>query len=180
MSTKSKQKGFRNPLARSKSIRRDSNAKSSRPNGRTVFDPPPNTAPITSDWQNSSEMLLKAKKERRGKSAERRASEHGENGSQDRLPKVKDQNKFMTGGMNVMSKAKTGGNALFNRLGKIGRSTSSHEREVQHVPDSQYVLKVINLPLVEQARITRISKNLEKCKDKTEFWMPSLPWRCIE
>lgn len=127
-------------------------------------------------------MLLKAKKDkdRRGKSAERAASETGENRSQERLPKVKDQNKFMTGGMNVMSKAKTGGNALFNRLGKIGRSSSSHEREVQQVPDSEYVLKVINLPLVEQTRMTRISKNLAKCKDKTEFWMPSLPWRCIE
>lgn len=126
-------------------------------------------------------MLLKAKKERRGKSAERAATrESADNRSQERLPKVKDQNKFMTGGMNVMSKAKTGGNALFNRLGKIGRSSSSHEREVQQVPDSEYVLKVINLPLVEQARLTRISKNLAKCKDKTEFWMPSLPWRCIE
>ena len=83
-----------------------------------------------------------------------------------------------------MSKAKTGGNALFNRLGMIGRSSSgSNEREVQQqqqVPDSEYVLKVINLPLVEQARITRISKDLSKCKDKTEYWMPSLPWRCIE
>lgn len=124
--------------------------------------------------------MLKAKKERRGKSAERTTSEAAEYGSQDRLPKVKDQNKFMTGGMNVMSKAKTGGNALFKQLGKIGRSASSHEREVQHVPDAQYVLKVINLPLVDQARITRISKNLGQCKDKTEYWMPSLPWRCIE
>jgi hypothetical protein len=39
---------------------------------------------------------------------------------------------------------------------------------------------VINLPLVEQTRITRISKKIEASKDKTEFWMPSLPWRCIE
>lgn len=123
-------------------------------------------------------MLLNAKKDKRGKSAERATSD--ENRSQERFPKAKDQNKFMTGGMNVMSKAKTGGNALFNRLGKIGRSSSSHEREVQQVPDSEYVLKVINLPLVEQARKTRISKDLGRCRDKTEFWMPSLPWRCIE
>lgn len=123
--------------------------------------------------------MLRAKKDKRGKSAERAASEASDNRSQERLPKARDQNKFMTGGMNAISKAKTGGNALFNRLGKIGRSSSSHEREVQ-VSDSEYVLKVINLPLVEQARITRTSKNLGKCKDKTEFWMPSLPWRCIE
>ena len=76
-----------------------------------------------------------------------------------------------------MSKAKTGGNAFFNRLGKIGRSSSNHEREI---PDSEYVLKIINQPLVDQTRKTRISKQLGDCKDKTEFWMPSLPWRCIE
>ena len=43
-----------------------------------------------------------------------------------------------------------------------------------------YELKVINLPLVEQTRITRIARRLEDSKDKTEFWMPALPWRCIE
>jgi len=36
------------------------------------------------------------------------------------------------------------------------------------------------LPLVEQTRKTRIAKRLEDSKDKTEFWMPALPWRCIE
>lgn len=126
-------------------------------------------------------MLSATKNNRRGKSAERATSDTGENRSQERLPKVKDQNPFMTGSKNVISKAKTGGNSLFTRLGKIGRSgSSSNERETQQVPDSEYVYKVITRPLVEQVRITRISKNLSKCKDKTEYWMPSLPWRCIE
>ena len=63
-------------------------------------------------------------------------------------------------------------------LGKITRSGSSNEREKPD--DEPYVFKVINKPLVEQTRITRIAKRLEHSKDKTEFWMPALPWRCIE
>lgn len=45
---------------------------------------------------------------------------------------------------------------------------------------ANYVCKVINLPLAEQTRLTRISKRLADSKDKTEFWMPALPWRCID
>jgi hypothetical protein len=63
-------------------------------------------------------------------------------------------------------------------FGKLTRSGSSHEREP--LPKEPYELKVINLPLVQQTRLTRISKRLEKSKDKTEFWMPALPWRCID
>lgn len=63
-------------------------------------------------------------------------------------------------------------------FGKIARSGSSNEREV--VPDDNYVCSVINLPLVEQTRRTRMVKSLRNSKDKTEFWMPALPWRCIE
>lgn len=63
-------------------------------------------------------------------------------------------------------------------LGKITRSGSTNEREV--VLDDNYVCSVINLPLVEQTRKTRISKRLEDCRDKTEYWMPALPYRCID
>ncbi|KAK4116489.1 hypothetical protein N656DRAFT_700990 [Canariomyces notabilis] len=48
------------------------------------------------------------------------------------------------------------------------------------VDDEHYVLKVINLPLIEQTRLTRISKRLEDSRDKTEFWMPAFPWRAID
>ncbi|KAK0624689.1 hypothetical protein B0T17DRAFT_493193 [Bombardia bombarda] len=48
------------------------------------------------------------------------------------------------------------------------------------IDDEHYVLKVINLPLVEQTRRTRISKRLEESRDKTEFWMPAFPWRAID
>ncbi|KAK5624713.1 hypothetical protein RRF57_000429 [Xylaria bambusicola] len=64
-------------------------------------------------------------------------------------------------------------------FGKSGRSASTSEREPA-VDDEHYVLKVINLPLVEQTRKTRISKRLEESRDKTEFWMPAFPWRAID
>jgi hypothetical protein len=63
-------------------------------------------------------------------------------------------------------------------FGKITRSGSSNEREL--ITDDVYICNVINLPLVEQTRKTRISKGLDRSKDKTEYWMPALPWRCIE
>lgn len=40
--------------------------------------------------------------------------------------------------------------------------------------------KVVNLPLDEQTRRTRICKRLEDCKDKTEFWLPAVAYRCID
>lgn len=63
-------------------------------------------------------------------------------------------------------------------LGRITRTGSGHEREL--VTDDNYTCSTINLPLVKQTRRTRIAKRLELSKDKTEFWMPALPWRCIE
>lgn len=65
-------------------------------------------------------------------------------------------------------------------LAKLGRSGSGHQDTVPSIPKKPYELKVINMPLVQQTRITRISKDLTKCRDKTEFWMPALPWRCID
>lgn len=62
-------------------------------------------------------------------------------------------------------------------FGKLARSGSSGERDAA---ESKYTCSVITLPLVEQTRLTRISKRLEDSRDKTEFWMPALPWRCIE
>ncbi|KAF2671290.1 hypothetical protein BT63DRAFT_212779 [Microthyrium microscopicum] len=39
---------------------------------------------------------------------------------------------------------------------------------------------IVNLPLKEQTRRTRICKRLEECKDKTEFWLPAVAYRCID
>lgn len=81
---------------------------------------------------------------------------------------------------NLKSSATKGAGALSKGLfGKSGRSGSSNEREPA-VDDEHYVLKVINLPLVQQTRLTRISKKLEDSRDKTEFWMPAFPWRAID
>lgn len=43
-----------------------------------------------------------------------------------------------------------------------------------------YQLTVLNLPLVEQTRMTRIAKRLEDCRDKTEFWLPAIAWRSMD
>ncbi|RFU71963.1 rho gtpase activator [Trichoderma arundinaceum] len=64
-------------------------------------------------------------------------------------------------------------------FGKSSRSGSTTDKEPV-VDDEHYVPKVINLPLVEQTRLTRISKRLEDSRDKTEFWMPAFPWRAID
>ncbi|OAL06805.1 hypothetical protein IQ06DRAFT_311918 [Phaeosphaeriaceae sp. SRC1lsM3a] len=64
-------------------------------------------------------------------------------------------------------------------FGKLGRSSSNHETPTL-VSNEPYVCKVIHKPLIEQTRLTRISSRLEQSRDKTEFWMPALPWRCID
>lgn len=81
-----------------------------------------------------------------------------------------------SGAMKVGEKLNSARKGLF---GKLGRSSSNHERDLQ-IPKEQYQFKIIHTPLVEQTRLTRISNRLENSKDKTEFWMPALPWRCIE
>lgn len=122
-------------------------------------------------------------KDPRGKSADRAVFDDSDENApvQQRNMAMKEpkekSNAFVSGSKNVLGKAKTGGGMFLTRLGKIGRSSSNSEKEI---PDAEYTLKVINLPLVEQTRVTRISKRIEASKDKTEYWMPSLPWRCIE
>ncbi|EPE04229.1 hypothetical protein F503_04744 [Ophiostoma piceae UAMH 11346] len=72
---------------------------------------------------------------------------------------------------------------LFGKNGRGGGSggTNGNERSSEPVVDDEhYVLKVINQPLVEQTRLTRISKRLEDSRDRTEFWMPAFPWRAID
>jgi hypothetical protein len=64
-------------------------------------------------------------------------------------------------------------------FGKLGRSSSNHENQTP-VSNEPYVCKIIHKPLIEQTRLTRISTRLEQSRDKTEFWMPALPWRCID
>ncbi|KAF4581003.1 RhoGAP domain containing protein [Ophiocordyceps camponoti-floridani] len=65
-------------------------------------------------------------------------------------------------------------------FGKHPRNSSGGPDKEASVDDEHYALKVITLPLVEQTRLTRISKRLEHSRDKTEFWMPAFPWRAID
>ena len=88
------------------------------------------------------------------------------------------------GGSTFFSSFKASSSKAANIIGKglFGNSGRGHtyaEREPT-IDDEHYVLKVINLPLVEQTRRTRISKKLEDSRDKTEFWMPAFPWRAID
>ncbi len=81
---------------------------------------------------------------------------------------------------NLKSSASKGAGVIHKGLfGKSSRSGSTNEREAP-VDDEHYQLKIINLPLVQQTRLTRISKRLEDSRDKTEFWMPAFPWRAID
>jgi hypothetical protein len=83
--------------------------------------------------------------------------------------------------LNNLKNSATKGAGAFSKglFGKAGRSDSMHEKEPA-IDDNHYQLKVLNLPLVEQTRLTRISKRLEDSRDKTEFWMPAFPWRAID
>ena len=83
---------------------------------------------------------------------------------------------------NLKMGASKGAGALSKGLfGKGARSGSTTEKEeTRPVDDEHYVLKVLNKPLIQQTRLTRISKKLEDSRDKTEFWMPAFPWRAID
>lgn len=65
-------------------------------------------------------------------------------------------------------------------LSKITRGGSNHGKPQPVVDAGDYVVQVLNKDLVEQTRLTRIAQSYDDCKDKTEFWMPALPWRSIE
>lgn len=65
-------------------------------------------------------------------------------------------------------------------LSKITRGGSNHGKPQPVADDGDYVVQVLNKGLVEQTRLTRIAQSYDDCKDKTEFWMPALPWRAIE
>jgi hypothetical protein len=84
--------------------------------------------------------------------------------------------KLGSGARNVGEKMDSARKGVF---GKLGRSSSNHESQTP-ITNEPYVCKIIHKPLIEQTRLTRISTRLEQSRDKTEFWMPALPWRCIE
>ncbi|GAP87325.1 hypothetical protein SAMD00023353_2700880 [Rosellinia necatrix] len=157
------------------------------PEKAATFDelPPLKTAPINPDahdrsfrnMMNSSTRNHSADRAVRDMPSNKEHRHDKENRSQP--PSIRDN-----GGSTFLGGLRSSGSRAADMIskglfGKGGRSASTSEREPV-VDDEHYVLKVINLPLVEQTRKTRISKRLEESRDKTEFWMPAFPWRAID
>jgi hypothetical protein len=198
MSTK-KTKGKFGLLSRSRSIKLDeSSGKSLKPtskikfvggsdsedyNANTDFQEPMKTAPLQPERDRTFWGSVN-----RNRSADRQTQE--DNFGRNKKEKAQANASSLSSSANSpwsMSAAfKQAGSKAADGLGKTGkgllnkmvRSGSSTEKEM--VVEAPYVCQVIILPLVPQTRKTRISKRLELSKDKTEFWMPALPWRCIE
>lgn len=148
---------------------------------------PLRTAPINSDGPERSFRHM-MNSTTRNQSADRAVTRDG--------PSQRDQRQDRDHGRsNHSSSRENGGSTFFgglrssgtravgivsrNFFGKSNRSGSTNEKE-HVVDDEHYVIKVLNKPLIEQTRITRISKRLEDSRDKTEFWMPAFPWRAID
>jgi hypothetical protein len=125
----------------------------------------------SADRQRSSSRDVAGGKDARehGRSQMSLSASFRENGGQSFLNNLKSSS----------SKAMNISKGLFNKVGRSGSGSVVIEREPS-VDDEHYALKVINLPLIEQTRLTRISKRLEDSRDKTEFWMPAFPWRAID
>ncbi|ELR09631.1 hypothetical protein VC83_07001 [Pseudogymnoascus destructans] len=187
-------KGF-NLLRRTSSIRNDSEPMSSgesstlSPNDqdRQQVLEGLRTAPLRADNDRTFRDLIKNSNSR-NRSADRQPS--------GQRPEVRREPKDTHRGTSSISMSRdTGGTSLINSLkgagtkaassfgrnffGKSTRSGSTNEKEGP-IDDEHYVLRVLNLPLIEQTRVSRISKQLETSRDKTEFWMPSFPWRAID
>lgn len=145
------------------------------------------TAPLRSDHREKA-FVDNTGSFNRNRSADRRPTTNESATRSDRGgPPIPSSHSFRDGTtLQILSKVHQTGMGVGDRLGKAGkglfgkitRSDSSTAREL--VPDEAYTCMVINLPLVKQTRTTRIARRLELSKDKTEFWMPALPWRCIE
>ena len=148
-------------------------------------EPPPRTAPVKSDHRARAFGQDSNGSTPRNRSADRYLRD-------DALPQrrpVPQGNLPVSqshGGLHLLSNVQSTGKGFGDRFGKaskglftkITRSGSANEREV--VNDDNYVCNMISLPLIKQTRKTRIARQLERSRDKTEFWMPALPWRCIE
>ncbi|KAL2176007.1 uncharacterized protein P884DRAFT_270986 [Thermothelomyces heterothallicus CBS 202.75] len=146
----------------------------------------PKTAPLQTRDRSFREMMSSAV---RNHSAERSQNRDGGGKGKGQENQQKDH---ASSSSSSSSYTPTPGAAFFSNL-KHSRAagmlsnrffgSSRHEPPPPKEPvvdDEHYVLKVINLPLVEQTRLTRISKRLEDSRDKTEFWMPAFPWRAID
>ena len=153
----------------------------------------PRTAPLRPDHSLRDMMGSSS----RGRSADRPSSNHSSDHNPPRHigpPSSASNSTSALSNSTAGAHREGGGTHLFANLksttGKaadgLGRAGKGLLRKMERRPSStgreaeNYMLKVIHMPLVEQTRRTRIAARLEDSKDKTEFWMPALPWRCIE
>ncbi|KAL4743581.1 hypothetical protein BDV11DRAFT_166085 [Aspergillus similis] len=184
---------FANLLSRSRSIRLDDSAMGRAPNRR----PSTSLLKLEENCKPDTQESVKIRQERvvkgstngtiRNPAAER-PTETGNSSTARKGSLVPSASLSQVSGASaaIFNNLKQSSSGAADRLGKAGkgffgkitRSGSTNEREL--VADDNYVCSVINLPLIEQARRTRIAKRLEDCRDKTEFWMPALPYRCID
>lgn len=150
------------------------------------LEPPPKTAPLKSDHRARAFGGSNGTTPR-NRSADRVPQEEVKSIRKDpRQTQHMPLSQSFQGGSNLLSNIHQTGKGVGDRLGKAGkgwfgkviRSGSGVEREA--APPEEHVVSTINLPLIKQTRRTRIARRLELSKDKTEFWMPALPWRCIE
>ena len=194
--TKSKLGGM---LARTKTLRLDDSVKyrgpqqqqqqlhlESHPSSQQSYDPPPKTAPIRSDHRERAFGTDSTGSTPRNRSADRHGKSEAMPQRMVQAPNNIPPSHSFREGSTFLSNIQHHGKGVGDRLGKAGkglfgritRSGSSNEREI--VTDDTYICTTINISLIKQTRKTRIARRLEVSKDKTEFWMPALPWRCIE
>ena len=185
-SKKSKPKGF-GLLRRTNSTRNDLD---SMDDGRQLsvqeqeYQEGIRTAPIREDQDLNYREALKDSNNR-AQSADRQRHEKSEQKTEYGR-RMKDSHRHNSGSVSLpreassslMNHIKGAGSKAANRI--FGSSKSSDKDTRAYVQPEQFVPKLVNLPLIEQTRATRISKRLETSRDRTEYWMPSLPWRCID
>ena len=178
-------------LTRTKTLRLDDSIKprgapqeqlhlETQPSPQQSYEPPLKTAPIKSDHRERAFGTDSTGSTPRNRSADRYGrSEPMAQRHPQPATSLPPSHSFMS---NIQHHGKGVGDRLGKAgkglLGRITRSGSSNEREL--VNDDTYVCSTINLSLIKQTRKTRIARRLELSKDKTEFWMPALPWRAIE
>ncbi|KAI1593672.1 rho gtpase activator protein [Pyrenophora tritici-repentis] len=136
---------------------------------------PMKSAPMDKDRQDGSKQIPRDDDQRRDKAEQISLASNSYNSYNE----SKGHNfisKLGSGARNMGEKMDSARKGVF---GKLGRSSSNHESQTP-VTNEPYVCKIIHKPLIEQTRLTRISTRLEQSRDKTEFWMPALPWRCID
>ena len=183
-------------LTRTKTLRGDENAKQrASPTWLKVetnsapaepVEPPPKTAPLKSDHRVRAFGGSNGNTPR-NRSADRTMQEDSKaQRKETRQPQNIAPSHSFQSGSNLLSNIQQTGKGMGDRLGKAGKgwlgkiTRSGSSVEHQPMAEEHYIISTINLPLVKQTRRTRIARRLELSKDKTEFWMPALPWRCIE